>query len=53
MELQTKIGALQVKEEEIINFPMGLLGFGDLHRYIVVKKKTACLAFCSLWMNRI
>ncbi|HHY15690.1 MAG TPA: flagellar assembly protein FliW [Firmicutes bacterium] len=45
MELQTKIGALQVKEEEIINFPMGLLGFGDLHRYIVVKKEDSLFSF--------
>ncbi len=45
MELQTKIGALQIKEEDIINFPVGLLGFGDLHQYIIVKKEDSLFSF--------
>lgn len=45
MELQTKIGTLQIREEEIIHFPVGLLGFSDLHRYIVVKKENSLFSF--------
>lgn len=45
MELQTKIGALQIKEEEIIHFPVGILGFSDLHRYVIVKKENSLFSF--------
>lgn len=45
MELQTKIGTLQIEEEDIIQFPVGLLGFSDLHRYIIVKKENSLFSF--------
>lgn len=45
MELQTKLGTLEIKEEEIIQFPVGILGFGDLKQYVVVRKEDSMFSF--------
>lgn len=45
MELQTRFGALEVNEEEIINFPMGILGFAEYHRYVVVEQNGSAFSF--------
>lgn len=45
VELQTKIGTLQVNEEDIIQFPTGILGFSDIHRYILVEQEESFFSF--------
>ena len=39
MELMTKLGTLQVDEEKIIHFPVGILGFSEYHRYVIVEQE--------------
>lgn len=45
VELQTKMGTLQINEQEIIHFPMGILGFADYHRYVVIEQKDSFFSF--------
>lgn len=45
VELQTKIGTLQVQEHDIIQFPTGILGFADLHRYVLVEQEDSFFSF--------
>lgn len=45
MELRTKLGTLQVDEEQIIRFPLGILGFSDYHRYIIVEQDGSTFSF--------
>ena len=44
-ELQTKIGTLQIQEEDIIQFPTGILGFADIHRYVLVEQEESFFSF--------
>ncbi|NMB19582.1 MAG: flagellar assembly protein FliW [Firmicutes bacterium] len=45
VELQTKLGTMQVDEEKIIRFPVGILGFSDNHRYIIVEQEGSAFSF--------
>ncbi|NLJ80901.1 MAG: flagellar assembly protein FliW [Firmicutes bacterium] len=45
MKLETKLGTLEVKEENIIEFPLGLLGFSKYHRYIIVEREEGFFSF--------
>lgn len=45
VELQTKLGTMQVDEEKIIHFPVGILGFSDNHRYIIVEQEGSAFSF--------
>jgi flagellar assembly factor FliW len=45
VELQTKIGTLQIQEEDIIQFPTGILGFADIHRYVLVEQEESFFSF--------
>lgn len=45
MELETKIGTLQVQEEDIIQFPLGILGFAEYHRYVIVEQENSFFSF--------
>lgn len=45
VELQTKIGTLQIRESDIIQFPTGILGFADIHRYVLVKQEDSFFSF--------
>ena len=45
MELETRLGTLQVNEEEIIHFPVGILGFSEYHRYVIVEQEGSAFSF--------
>ncbi len=45
VELQTKLGTMQVDEGKIIHFPVGILGFSDNHRYIIVEQEGSAFSF--------
>ena len=45
MELETRLGILQINEEKIIHFPVGILGFSDYHRYIIVEQEGSAFSF--------
>lgn len=45
MKLQTRLGALKIEEKDIINFSVGLLGFSDYHRYVLVEQKEGFFNF--------
>lgn len=45
MELMTKLGTLQVDEEKIIHFPVGILGFSEYHRYVIVEQEGSVFSF--------
>jgi len=45
MELQTRFGTMQVNEEEIIHFPVGILGFSEYHRYVIVEQEGSAFSF--------
>ncbi len=45
LELQTKLGALQVDEDKIIHFPVGILGFSEYNRYVVVEQENSAFSF--------
>lgn len=32
----TRFGQVEIKEEDVLNFPEGLLGFGDLRRFVLL-----------------
>jgi flagellar assembly factor FliW len=41
----TKLGTLQVDEEKIIHFPVGILGFSEYHRYVIVEQEGSVFSF--------
>lgn len=45
VELQTKIGTLQIDESKVIYFPVGILGFAEHHRYVVVEQQDSVFSF--------
>lgn len=45
VELRTKLGTLQINEDEIIHFPVGILGFSEYHRYVVVEQDNSVFSF--------
>ncbi|HKM43648.1 MAG TPA: flagellar assembly protein FliW [Limnochordia bacterium] len=45
VELQTKLGTLQVDEEKVIEFPVGILGFSENHRYVIVEQEGSAFSF--------
>lgn len=45
VELQTKIGTMHVKKEDIISFPKGILGFDEYHEYVVIKQEESVFSF--------
>jgi flagellar assembly factor FliW len=45
VELQTRLGTLEVDEEKIIHFPVGILGFSEYHRYVVVEQEDSAFSF--------
>jgi len=45
VELMTKLGTLQVDEEKIIHFPVGILGFSEYHRYVIVEQEGSVFSF--------
>jgi flagellar assembly factor FliW len=45
VELETRLGTLQVNEEEIIHFPVGILGFSEYHRYVIVEQEGSAFSF--------
>lgn len=45
MELQTKIGTIEVDKSKIIHFPIGILGFADYHHYVVVDQENSVFGF--------
>ena len=47
MELETRLGTIEVNEDEIIDFPVGILGFSEYHRYVIMNRKEALLVFSS------
>ncbi|HHW71868.1 MAG TPA: flagellar assembly protein FliW [Firmicutes bacterium] len=46
VQLETRFGTIAVEEDQIINFPRGILGFGDYHRYVLVERENS--SFCLL-----
>ncbi len=45
MELQTRFGTLEVNKEEIINLPVGILGFSNYHDYVIVEQEGSVFSF--------
>lgn len=45
VELQTKIGTIKIKEKNIIEFPVGILGFSEYHKYIVIEQEDSVFSF--------
>lgn len=45
VKLETRLGTLEIKEENIIDFPLGLLGFSQYHRYVVVEQEEGFFSF--------
>ncbi|NLJ73818.1 MAG: flagellar assembly protein FliW [Firmicutes bacterium] len=45
MKLQTKLGSLDIKEEDIITFPRGILGFADYRQYVIVEQEEGFFSF--------
>lgn len=45
MELETRYGLIEVKEDEIIRFPRGILGFADYRRYVVLEQENSMFSF--------
>lgn len=38
MEIQTKtMGTVQIDEKQILNFPYGLFGFEDFHKFVIIE----------------
>ncbi len=37
--INTRFGIVEYKQEEILNFPLGLIGFENLHNFIVMPNK--------------
>lgn len=45
VELQTKIGTLEIKESDIIQFPRGILGFTEIRRYVLIEQEDSFFSF--------
>lgn len=45
MELDSKLGTLNVDEKKILHFPAGILGFSGYHRYIIVEQEGSAFSF--------
>ncbi|HHY15868.1 MAG TPA: flagellar assembly protein FliW [Firmicutes bacterium] len=45
MKLQTRLGTLEIEEKDIITFPVGLLGFSEYHRYVLVEREEGFFNF--------
>lgn len=45
VELETRYGLIQINEDEIIHFPRGILGFGDYHRYVILKEDNSAFSY--------
>lgn len=45
VELETKLGIVEVDEEEIIHFPIGIFGFSDYHSYVILEQEDSAFSF--------
>ena len=46
----TRFGTIEVPEDTILTFPSGMIGFGDLHRYSIVKQREDSV---FLWLQSV
>jgi flagellar assembly factor FliW len=46
----TRFGAIEVPDDTILTFPSGMIGFGDLHRYSIVKQREDSV---FLWLQSL
>ena len=46
----TRFGTIEVPEDTILTFPAGMIGFGDLHRYSIVKQREDSV---FLWLQSV
>ncbi len=45
MELETRLGTIEVNEEDIIDFPVGILGFSEYHRYVILEQEGSAFSY--------
>lgn len=54
MDIQTKFyGSVSFQENELINFPEGLPGFEDCHRFLLLQPEGSVLDACNQWIIRL
>jgi flagellar assembly factor FliW len=46
----TRFGTIEVPDDTILTFPSGMIGFGDLHRYSIVKQREDSV---FLWLQSV
>ncbi|MDI9485570.1 MAG: flagellar assembly protein FliW [Bacillota bacterium] len=52
MELETRLGTIEVNEDEIIDFPVGILGFSEYHRYVIIEQEGSAFSFLQSVDNK-
>ncbi len=46
----TRFGTIDVPDDTILTFPSGMIGFGDLHRYAILKQREDSV---FLWLQSV
>jgi len=46
----TRFGTIEVPDDTILTFPSGMIGFGDLHRYTILKQREDSV---FLWLQSV